>query len=572
MNAILKQGLVGAQWIGQLYELSGQSRDTTWLTEAVSSVEFLHQNVLADDVVIYATLPHVYIHAVLVPLRKLRKIQASELRDNRVGTEECWQIVHEWGGGQPRDRVYLEAPMSNNSALKGGEKLVFSRSWPRSSGIQLEINQKLIHVLDVHLVEERGTYCRIDELGDMEDVIKVIHEQDDGSGKLIHAVSIKRQDFFEYVALADMGILFFFDFNRYRPGDPNIWSNVERSEHTDPLLSYYIGVQPGAGSYAQGCQIFIPPISRHQIVQRYQQGKNPQQEYATFKAVDLKTRDLIQTSCHPAQLSSYFEPESDLPLQMSPVFFNAEVLHKYKADPTKYELTDRSILCKGAWHLTTYDVNEAGQVHTYISYLGDLPYQEQLYWQSFNEKPKGPPSRRSVLNDFLGEFADCDPLQALKYQINLLDQHPPSWWNPRGYKMALAVQMPVTGAEEEWSNALLSLDQFLVEGLNHKELKKIVATMGRPVEEDWKSIKLMEECLIGEGVAEKQAKEVMGALRSVHNLRTVVKGHAMGDKKTKTVKQILNDYSSFRHHFESLVAECSSALHLITEKMSIAVK
>ena len=80
---------------------------------------------------------------------------------------------------------------------------------------------------------------------------------------------------------------------------------------------------------------------------------------------------------------------------MSPAFFKSEVLHKYKADSAKFELTDRTISCRGAWHLTTYDVNEAGQVHTYVGYLGDLPYREQVYWQSFNEFPKGPLSEAS---------------------------------------------------------------------------------------------------------------------------------------------------------------------------------
>ena len=89
---------------------------------------------------------------------------------------------------------------------------------------------------------------------------------------------------------------------------------------------------------------------------------------------------------------------------MSPVFFNAEVLHKYKADTEKYTLEDRSINCRGTWSLQTYDVNEAGQVHTYLRYLGYLPYKEQLYWQSFNEWPKAALSERAIATDFKGEF------------------------------------------------------------------------------------------------------------------------------------------------------------------------
>jgi hypothetical protein len=41
--------------------------------------------------------------------------------------------------------------------------------------------------------------------------------------------------------------------------------------------------------------------------------------------------------------------------------------------------------CRGGWSLRDFDTNEAGQVHAYICDLRNLPYQEQLYWKSFNE-------------------------------------------------------------------------------------------------------------------------------------------------------------------------------------------
>jgi hypothetical protein len=33
----------------------------------------------------------------------------------------------------------------------------------------------------------------------------------------------------------------------------------------------------------------------------------------------------------------------------------------------------------------TFDINDEGQVHTYLRYLRDLPYKGQLYWKAFNE-------------------------------------------------------------------------------------------------------------------------------------------------------------------------------------------
>ena len=60
------------------------------------------------------------------------------------------------------------------------------------------------------------------------------------------------------------------------------------------------------------------------------------------------------------QTANYFT-QSDLPFEMSPAFFHPEVLTRYKSDSDKYTLQDRSISCRGAWHLQTYDINDAGQ-------------------------------------------------------------------------------------------------------------------------------------------------------------------------------------------------------------------
>ena len=321
-----------------------------------------------------------------------------------------------------------------------------------------------------------------------------------------------------------------------------------------------------------GRQIVVPSVTKREIVRRYKERRNPKkQRYAVFKAKNLKTMERIEVSCNPARLSNYFQPESDLPLEMSPAFFRAELLHKYKSDPSKYELTDRSISCRGAWHLQTYDVNEAGQVHTYLRYLAYLPYQEQLYWQSFNEWPKGFVSRRAIRADFMGEWSmDYHPLDAVKRKVERLDEASPLWWKPRGREVARDVHYPVTGSEAEWADAILVFDQFVIEGFQYKPLKEIALNMGRTLDKDWRSLKLMEVCLIGKGVAEDDAKAAVGALRRVHDLRTIVKGHAAPRRKAQAATDALKAHASFRAHFEALAVDCDDALGLVMAGMGIS--
>ena len=160
--------------VQQLLALSGQGVEVdTWLTGAESSVGFLQDNARAERVVLYASLPHVFIHGVLAPLKQLKTPDQSELGRGFVAPDAGWCIEHVSGGGRP-DRVYLAPPLSEDSAtLKGGEKLVFRRSWPGAERASTEISQKLVHALGLHYVEERKAYCRIDEFGDIEDIITI---------------------------------------------------------------------------------------------------------------------------------------------------------------------------------------------------------------------------------------------------------------------------------------------------------------------------------------------------------------------------------------------------------------
>jgi hypothetical protein len=560
--------------VRELFKLNGQGVDQDdWLRGAESSVEFLKANARHERVVIYASLRYVLISAVLAPLRNLKNPDQTELSRDFVRSEASWYIEHVSGGVRP-NRVYLASPMDNEaSTLKGGEKLAFRRSWAGAKVPPPEISQKLVHALDLHFVDERQAFCRIDEAGDIEDVIRLIDIPSDKWGESILVITIKAVELYEYARLAGMGLVFFYDFTRTSPNFMG-WSNQQNFDHSEPHLFYHGAVQPGSGSYLNGRQIVIPPVTVRQIVRRYKERRNPKaKSYATFKAIDLKTGNRIEVSSNPKNLSNYFQEGSSLPLEMSPAFFNAEVLHRYKADPAKYDLEERSIRCRGAWSLRTYDVNDAGQVHTYLRYLGELPYREQVYWQSFNEWPKGPLSRRAVKTDFHGDFhTDYDPLLALKWKVNRLDKVHPDWWNPRGNELAQALHRPVTTSESEWADSILALDHLVTEGFAERSLKAMLTAIGRHFEKDWRSLKLLGEVLIGLGAEPDDSKAMIDAMRLVHDLRSIVKGHAAPAKKAAAATKAQRDYGSFRAHFEALAAGCDDALAFIMSHLKIAEK
>jgi hypothetical protein len=390
--------------------------EAEWLIAAEDSVVFLKENAQSEEILICATGPATLIHAVLAPLKQVTPADQKDLMDVFVQTDESWAIQKSYGGGEGH-RVYLEAPLRSGKSLSGGEKLVFRRSF---DGVQkgespVELSQKLVHALGLHFVPERNAYCRLDDLGDIENVIRVIRADLGPGRESLTAVTILAKDLSMYMTLADMALVYFFDFTRFKAEGFNGWGDHPRIDHKAPDL-FYDGGSIGNASYVHGRMIVRSTIPLQQLIDEWKEASNPtrKKEYATFKIFDRKNNVKVETSCAPEFLSTYFQ-KSDLPWEISPAFFRPDILHRFKADPEKYSLDDRSISCRNAWYLKSFDINEAGQVHAYIGDLARLPIEEQRYWQSFNEWPKETISKRAHENDILGEFSsEYDPLHLLK--------------------------------------------------------------------------------------------------------------------------------------------------------------
>jgi hypothetical protein len=542
-----------------------------WLASAESGVKFLKDQLRSETTVLYASLNAVLIHAVLIPLEQLDPVDRKKLSDEFISPSDSWTIEHSSGGGEP-DRVYLAAPLRRlGEAFDTGEKLVFKRSFAGGQGdTPVEVSQKLAHALDLHFIDERNAWCRLDEDGDLVEVIKIVCENFDDWTRDVTVVTILTEDFAKYMRLAGMGMVIFFDFTRARHSSFSGWRGVTPIEFDAPDLFYHGGVMGKEGSYVNGRMIVRPAVSYDQIVTAHMELRAPgKRQYAIFKAIDLKTGERIEASADPEGLSNYFQPDSTLPLEMSPAFFRAEVLHRYKADPVKYDLEDRTITCRGAWGLRTYDINEEGQVHTYLRYLGELPYKEQLYWQSFNEWPKGGLSKQAITTDFQGEtYRGHDSLNALKQLTLRLDQDPPPWWQPRGESVRKSVHYPATSSASEWGEAILRLDQLVNEGFLQGHLQKLASAIGIKPQREWRTFKLIEECLAAKSSGEIDVTRVIEAFRDLRDARNHLKGHASSTKRQALEKDAIRKYGSFREHFRNTAARVHAALGIVADALS----
>lgn len=540
-----------------------------WLVGAEDSVEFLKLNAQSEEIVIYASGPAILIHGVLAPAQQVTPADQEDLMNGFVQSDESWVIQKSYGGGEGH-KIYLEPPLRHaGKSLSGGEKLIFRRSF---DGVQkgespIELNQKLVHSLGLHFVVERHAYCRLDGRGDIEDVIRVLRVELGNGRESITAVTILARDLSTYMTLADMALVFMFDFTRFVPGRFNGWGNPDRIDRSSPDL-FYRGGRIVNASYVNGRMIVRSAIPLEQLVDEWKEESNPtKREYETFKIFDRKNGAEVETSCAPEFLSNYFQ-ESVLPWEISPAFFRPEVLHRFKSDPEKYTLDDRTISCRNAWYLKSYDINEAGQVHAYIGDLASLPIEEQRYWQSFNEWPRGPISKRAHENDILGEFSsEYDPLGNMKYKVEKLNDAPPAWWLPRSSEHLEAARYPATDSTFEWANEILALDQLVVEGFQLKPLRRILENMGTIAKSDWQSLRILGAILVATGLTEEQAKTTLTPLSKLHGLRSTLKAHSSITEKKKEEREARFTHGTLREHFKWLAGECDKAFDAVLQAL-----
>lgn len=545
----------------------GKEEFDKWI-ELGDAVPFLRGNAQREEIIVHLSANAAFMHAVVVPKRNVDPPNVEDLLSWNLELRSSWGISVSYSRSSA-EGIWIEEPLgdTNCKSFRGGEKLVFGRAFDGRQGEKhyYEILQKFAHVFDLHLVTERHAYCRLDKRGDVEDVVRIIEIPGRGGKWGTSIVTFKRAVLDEYLAITDSVLVITFDFTRVRLTSFGGWHGGQDGNVTEDDLFYRFHVEAGHASYMRGVHIVHPATSKEAVIKRLDY-REEQREYASFIAWDFKNKVLREISTAPGAIANYFT-ESDLPFETSPAFFRPEVLLKYKTDSDKYRLEDRSISCRNAWHLETYDINEAGQVHTYLIYLQRLPYDEQLYWKSYNEDPKAPISKRALTTDFKGDWhTEYDPLASLKEIISELDHAQVPWWTLRSEELPSRVHYPVTASPDEWSNEILQLDQMLVEGFETKWLKKKAAELGRTPDPKFQSLKLVEECLMACGLEEADARKTTAAMRNLHSLRSKLKGHASGDEAVAIRKQVLGEYHSYGRQFRSLCAGCDEALRAIADQ------
>jgi hypothetical protein len=198
--------------------------------------------------------------------------------------------------------------------------------------------------------------------------------------------------------------------------------------------------------------------------------------------------------------------------------------------------------------------------------LGDLPYSEQLYWKAFNERPKGPISRRAFTTDIEGEWChEPDPLRDLQAILTDLHTSGVKWFRLREPNLVDQLHYPLTDSIKIWSDTLIALAKIVVEGLERKYFEERAKSEGAKGDPKWGSIRWVQEAMKSSGISDEIIDEVISPLRTVQELRTKLGAHSGGSEAASIRADLLREHKTPRLHIEHLCGQLVRSLRLLRD-------
>ena len=189
---------------------------------------FLCEEANDEHVLIYASLDHVYIHALLVPENVNLEDHGDDLLGWSSNPFSGWSLVSN------HENAWIERPCQSEGSqtLKSATQIIFGRSFEghTSESSYFEVNQKITQILDLHYISERNAWCRLDQHGDIEDCIRIIGLQ---GGR---AILVKAEVLDKYCAVSRTKLLRMFDFTRYKKGHSGDGEIVEMNASFQTIM------------------------------------------------------------------------------------------------------------------------------------------------------------------------------------------------------------------------------------------------------------------------------------------------------------------------------------------------
>ena len=223
---------------------------------------FLREMREREEVVLYAGLIHCFMHGVAVPAHALDPIDVGDLHRWSCNPCSSWRLCIRNQDAASGKQMWIEPPLSDcrSKTLEQGEQLVFLRKFDghRDDRTYVELSQKVAHLLGLHFVPERSAYCRLDENGDIEDVVRIHNLQDS------HVVTMKREDLDVLLVMFESSYVLLFESYRYDPENFDLQDGTleENVCLIEECIYYRSRANAGRQSFLRGFQVIAPVINK----------------------------------------------------------------------------------------------------------------------------------------------------------------------------------------------------------------------------------------------------------------------------------------------------------------------
>jgi hypothetical protein len=324
----------------------------------------------------------------------------------------------------------------------------------------------------------------------------------------------------------------------------------------------------GIGGYQSFSRLLgkrlVPPLTKEKSGLWGFTVKEPEEYVEFIIGVDENADEITHTS-NPNCLGNYFGANPGSPHYLTPVHFRKQVLDKYYRQPSKYTVGDGILWCGRLWCMYI-DNDHDDRVCAWLGDLGrDLPYEEQLYWRSYNIPPAGGMSKMFVGRQLFCQSMDSErPEHAFQRYYDRLCV---ACDEVLGWRLLLplvqedahclqAIRIPPSNEQKDFDDLVLALTKVLIDSLNEKALNSLLEIEER--EKLKGGIARLEALLVARGISAYE--EHIEFLRNLQDLRSSGAAHRKGENYRKIAVEFGVDSRSLQTVFRGILRRALEVL------------
>lgn len=497
-------------------------------------------------------------------------IPNSEIKN--ILTSDSWDLAQD--GGYPRVTIdyenNIEIPTYHRYGFNQGiEPLIFDRTFHGLYPDYKELNEefRLFHGL-YHDVKE-NKYIKIMDSG-VKEVVAIVEADN---------IRIRLKEIRQFLAIKEMHLAIQFDFKEFSLlplGQLNLSASDNKKINND-LACWSLVFEDISCCDFKGCsrllgKRLIPPLPKSKSGM-WGFAEEKSQQYVDFIIGIDDDGDNKMYSSNYKLLANSFGANPDAPNYLTAVHFRKEVLNKYYHQSSKFSVQDNYLSCGSLWSLQI-DNHHADKICVWLGDLGrDLPYEEQLYWRSYNIVPVGTVSDEYYRQQICAEFTDSKQVEHIF--INCYESLCDACSNHLGWQLLLplskedlhhlsSIRIPATEEQSDFDAQILALTKILIDSLNEKKLNTLIPSEDRI---NIKSgISRLEKVFQTLSVAdyEKHIK----FLRNLQDLRSSSVAHRKGSTYEKIAKNFGITSNSLLTVLEQIFENSNEFLEFLTNAVN----